>query len=58
MNQGRLRLRPPVPPPPPRPPGRAEWLQFAVAQGMALEDAVTLRDEDLQRWFEEDEDDG
>ena len=52
----RIGLRPPIPQAPPRPPGRPEWIAFAVAQGMSVEDARTVGDEPLRRWYEEDED--
>jgi len=52
----RIGMRKPTPPGPPRPPGRPEWIAHAVAQGMTVEDARSVGDEPLRRWFEEDDD--
>jgi hypothetical protein len=51
----RIGLRRPTPREP-RTPGRQEWEAFAVAQGMSADDAATVADEALKRWYEEDED--
>jgi hypothetical protein len=48
-------MRKPVPLAPPAEPGRAQWIAFAVAQGMSIENAVTVDDDALRRWFEEEQ---
>jgi len=52
----RIGMRKPTPPAPPRPPGRPEWIAHAVAQGMTVEDARSVGDDPLRRWFEEGDD--
>lgn len=52
----RIGMRKPTPSGPPRPPGRPEWIAHAVKQGMTVEDARSVGDDPLRRWFEEDDD--